>query len=149
MVLTLILADKAFSSTYSCDIFHSIYYRSALLVYFTFFFLIIFYINRLAAMCNRRQLDMITILLYTFIVSALLAWGKWNRGNGIKGIAHFCWTIKRQTKQAVWQRPRSGFPRARQSWETLSYWRFFGTQRQELLFCFALQGFLVVCGEQT
>ena len=102
-------------------------------------------------MCNRGQLGLINFLLYTFIVSALLAWGKWNRGDGIKGIARFCWTVKRQTKPAVWQRPGSGSPHARQCWGsvTSSWRRFLRMQWQELLPCVTLQGFLFVCGEQT
>lgn len=56
-------------------------------------------------MCNRRQLGLITFLLCTFIVSVLLAVGKWNQGNGIRGIARFYWTVRRQTKPSVWQRP--------------------------------------------
>lgn len=109
----------------------SIYHCSALLEFFP-----VYSLEKaawLAAMCNRIQLDLINFLLYTFIVSALLAWGKWNRENSIKGMAHFCWTVKRQTKQAVWQRPGSGFPRVRQCWGSGSYRRFLGMRWHELL----------------
>lgn len=69
-------------------------------------------------MCYKGQLDLINSLLCTFIVSTLLASGKWNRGNGIKGIALFWWNVKRKTKRAVWQRPATACPRARQCWDS-------------------------------
>lgn len=47
-------------------------------------------------MCYKGQLELINFLLCTFIVSALLACGKWNQGNGTKGIALFSGEMYRE-----------------------------------------------------
>lgn len=99
-------------------------------------------------MCNRRQLGLITVLLYTFTGSALLARAEWKGGEGHHKRNSTLLLNFKELNKAGSVAVALGFhvPNcALRLWDHF-HQRLFGVRHQELLLKFNLLSFQFVCG---